>query len=140
MTNVNEELRRLVNLLPNTPPGDNYIRTLQCIECLGGLADTIDEVLGRGETPEAPNVIRLMPKAEGSSESDTSEPSPCEPEATMPGKAPTYTRADVRAMLGGLRLEGNSMDQLLAEFGAKNFSEIPEERYADVMSYAKEHF
>ena len=136
MTSVNEELRRLVDLLPNTPPGDDYIRTLQCIECLGGLADTIDEVLNEDPTERKDtNVVRLVqPEIPAAA-----TPEPAAPTETT-AESRNYDRAEVRAMLGGLRLNGNDMTDLLALFDARTFADIPEDKYPEVVAYVKEHY
>ena len=63
-----------------------------------------------------------------------------EPEPEPVKEDPTYTITEVRAYLGNLRKSGKKEEvtKLIADMGYSKFTDIPAERYAELMKKAEE--
>ena len=63
-----------------------------------------------------------------------------EPEPEPVKEDPTYTITEVRAFLGNLRKAGKKEEvtQLISDMGYEKFTQVPEERYAELMKRAEE--
>lgn len=81
----------------------------------------------------SPPVMTVLPKTEPASDPEpTPEPEP----AADTGK--TYTKEEVRAALAQSRKKGVNVTELLAEFGAANFTGLPAAKYPEVMARLEE--
>ena len=74
-----------------------------------------------------------VPAAPAKEEPETAE----EPAAEEPTQA--YTMTDVRAFLGDLRKRGKkeAVSGLIKDLGYEKFTDIPEEKYAELMEKAR---
>ena len=61
------------------------------------------------------------------------------PEKTAPVPEKAYTITEVRAFLGNLRKAGkkDEVTKLIADLGYEKFTEVPEDRYAELMKKAR---
>lgn len=102
--------------------------------------------------PEKPKTTRSRAKAEPKPETTPepeadpapetepdAEPATAEPEETEP-EAPTVTLEEVRAKLAGLAQGGKQaqVKELLGKFGASKLTEVPAEKYAELLAAAEE--
>ncbi|AHM57277.1 hypothetical protein EAL2_c19960 [Peptoclostridium acidaminophilum DSM 3953] len=97
---------------------------LEVVSDLRSLADSIEALFGaaEGNAPEAES----KPEPEKAEQTEAKEKQP--------------TLEEVRAKLAELSQSGkqSQVKKLISEFGAKKLSDIPEERYAQVLQKAEE--
>lgn len=104
----------------------------ECTLALARIADAVEAlavfVTGKpvepSEASEAPKEPAALPETSG--EAATPPPAPEEP---------PITKADLRAFL--MTKDKDAVKNLFAEFGVTKFSEIPEDRYPEVLARAK---
>ena len=73
--------------------------------------------------------------AEAPAEEPTPEPAQPEPAQNQTSAAPTYTKAQVRKLLGEAQTQHPTLDlpSIIRSFGAQVLSDVPAERYAELL-------
>ena len=73
--------------------------------------------------------------AEAPAEEPTPEPAQPEPAQNQTFAAPTYTKAQVRKLLGEAQTQHPTLDlpSIIRSFGAQVLSDVPAERYAELL-------
>ncbi|MGO1368544.1 rRNA biogenesis protein rrp5 [Senegalia sp. (in: firmicutes)] len=91
---------------------------LDVVKNLRNLADSIEVLAGTREEVEAPENIKTETKP----------------------KKTKITFEDLRAVLAGLTREGKQQEvkELITKYGAKKLSDVPEERYSELLDKARE--
>lgn len=124
---VENEIRRLTTVLPDLDPVKDinlYDKVLECLQTLVYLP--IDD-----ESKHIPHKIEepyVEPTPFPSPEPSVEEYEP----PVMDDK--TYTKEEVRAALANGRKNGLNVVELLAEFGAENFTGLPAAKYPEIMA------
>jgi hypothetical protein len=87
---------------------------------------------------EAPKKTRAA-KPEAAAPAPTEAPAPVETEAPAPKPAATVKLEDVRSVLATLSQNGKAgeVKRLLGEFGYAKLTDVPEDRYADLLAAAE---
>lgn len=151
---VKESKRILDRLTTADPASSEYLVCLQSLECFAGMADVIDDVLS---VMEEANIIKVefRPAVECNEDCATcdkckdgepeekavveKEPEPVkvepepEPVEAEPARI-SYDLVTVRKALIEKRKQGLDTKQFLKQFGASNLTDLPAEKYADVMA------
>lgn len=123
------ERDRLVSMLPSLDPlrdANTYRTVLDNIESLKWMVVGLDTVPVEG--------VRAI-KAEPPYVEPTPFPEPSTEEYEPPVMdEKTYTKEEVRAALAQSRKNGMNVTELLAEFGAENFTGLPAAKYPEIMA------
>lgn len=150
------ELTRIINKIPETDPTTTeYHILLQSLECFAGIADSIEEVMaqlpddepGDGKiikvefrpSPELMQQVADMAQAEDEP-SDEPFPTPGPTGAPAP-ETPVTDAVDlvtVRAALRDAKKRGVDIKELIQSFGATNLTDLPAERYGELMKRLEE--
>lgn len=144
------ELRRIVDLIPQTNPAScDYHILLQSLECFAAMAETVENVLDLVEDLDdnegkiisvrfVPPPVEEMAEPEPTTEPETQdpEPTPFAEAAQISEEEPakTYDMAEVRQALLAARKNGVDPKTILKKVGASNMSDLPPEKYAEVMA------
>lgn len=134
------ELNRLIQLLPITDPtSEEYSRLLYNVEKLACCVETIDTVLEE-LMPAPDNIVAITsaatPDEEGAAEDTRPGAGEAEEEASaevVELPSVTYTLAQVRAALIVAKKQGVDIKALINGCGAANLSDLPAEKYAELM-------
>ena len=144
-----DELNKTLNKLKETDPSTPaYHATLQSLEFINGMAETLEvacDIVANGagsfypedgRTIEAPEDMRAPQIKEF-----TPTPVADEVPAETPAEATTeevlanvkYTKADLRKALYAAKEEGVDITELLGKYGAKNVNDVKEADYAEII-------
>lgn len=96
------------------------------------------EDAGTQKQIDGETVKETVPEAEAPKESGNDEPEESRKEET--GEEQAYTLVDVRAKLGELQKAGkrDRVKELIHSFGADRLTDVPEEKYGELMQKAGE--
>lgn len=144
---INGEIRRLVNLLPSVDPisqTDTYDKIVDNLTSLIYLSYHGEDT-GEEKPPTEEPYIEPIPFPEPSTEEYTAPVMEAAVTTTeiagsvltadkLRDPAPAYTKEEVRAALARSRKNGLNVSELLAEFGAENFTGLPAAKYPEVMA------
>lgn len=110
--------------------------TFESLEEMRGFAA---EVAGM-EQPKPDRQKEENPPSEKKEEAVQKEQLPAEEEEQAPQEEKDYTLVDVRGKLGALTKEGKKaqVQELIKSFGVDKLSQIPEDKYQEVMQKAGE--
>lgn len=144
-TTMAKEFLRLIGLLQQTDPSTTaYHALLQSIELLNSIGQTIEEMLEESTDVIAESIAKSSAATTDLPEKNNVVPftAPAFPEEVEEEivkeetikEEQKFTSAQVRKALVDARNNGTDVRALLAEFGADNFSAIPEGKYAELMS------
>ena len=145
---VIDELKKTLAKLKETDPSSpSYHATLQSLEYINGMADTIETAVAivdgmkssfyeEGRVMEAPEECRApvikefsAATAEVAEEKEQVNPAP----ETAPVATKKYTKADLRKALLSAKEEGADIAELLGRYGAKNVNDVKEADYAEII-------
>ena len=142
---ANEFFRILAVITETDPTTQEYHIALQSLECFVGIADSIEEIMeqiaqGRGEESDLEGKIvkiEVDPKAlkQQVQEEPAEEPDPepaAEPAAELE-PAETYDLVTVRAAMREAKKRGVDIKELIQSFGATNLTDLPAEKYGELM-------
>jgi len=104
------------------------------------LVEVARNILGREEAPAVsttPAIVRTEPVS--TPKPVTEEPEPVMEEISA-AEEKTYTQPEVRKFLGELRKAGKkeAVTALISSMGYSRFTDIPEERFGELMEKARE--
>jgi hypothetical protein len=132
-----EAYQRLRELTPGTP---EYGLTLEHLNATNYTANRINYNINHGEEdfPDVPTSPAPEPEPEPTPEPKP-EPAPePKPEPEPEPKAPALTKDEVRTQLTGLANDrGVDVASVMNAMGYKRLSDVPAERYAELLSAAK---
>lgn len=110
------------------------------IPAVQALADAIRYVADKDDDPglNTPTKEKLESEPEGPEEEIPDSPEP--EEAKPPWHNPEYTLEQVRAKLAALAQAGKQkqVKSLITSFNVKKLTDVPEEKYAELMERAEE--
>ena len=160
MTNFTaNELTRIINKIPETDPTTTeYHILLQSLECFAGIADSIEEVMAQlpDDEPEDGKIIKVEFRPSPELMQQVADMAPAENEPSdepeesflTPGPtgapAPETEVADVvdlvtvRAALRDAKKRGVDIKELIQSFGATNLTDLPAEKYGELMKKLEE--
>ena len=146
-----DELSKTLNKLKETDPSTPaYHATLQSLEFINGMAETLEAACDivengagsfypdDGRTIEAPEDMRAPAIKEFKAAVEAIE-SVDEPTAELPATTPApehptkYTKADLRKALYAAKEEGVDITELLGKYGAKNVNDVKESDYPEII-------
>lgn len=106
------------------------------------MIDFCTRLIGIGKTVEIPEAVTRPAEPESTA---PEEPTPAveeaEPDAEEPAaEEPVYTKEDIRAKLRDLQKAGKKKEvsELIESFGVTKFTEIPQDKYNELMEKAEE--
>jgi len=129
---LREKYERLLEKLEATDPIEYPREFVGILDMLDRLHCTID----RHPEPLGYSPIEKLPDRLPASEPSVEEYTPPVMEV-VPAEEPapaSYTKEEVRAALAKSRKNGVNVTELLAEFGAENFTGLPAAKYGELMS------
>lgn len=144
------EMRRIISMIPETDPTTTeYHILLQSLECFAGIADSIEEIMAEidYEPPAAEDVtkVTLHPALEkalsekaGKTPDEPEQQVIPEPEEVQPVEEITYDLITVRQAMRDAKKRGVDIVALIKDLGATNLTDLPAEKYGELMKRLEE--
>lgn len=151
------ELRRIIGMIPTVDPTTTeYHILLQSLECFAGIADSVEEIMAEiGEVePVEGQIIRvefrpellkqqMQEEAEAEEESFSTDgeagaQTPETPVVDQPVEETTYDLVTVRQAMRDAKKRGVDIVALIKDLGATNLTDLPAEKYGELMKKLEE--
>lgn len=138
------EFRRLISMIPTVDPTTTeYHILLQSLECFAGIADSIEELMaeiGDVEPVEGqiihvefrPELLKQQMQEEQVQEAEVKEVETQTQEAE-PEQETTYDLVTVRQAMRDAKKRGVDIVALIKDLGATNLTDLPAEKYGELM-------